>query len=152
MKWFILILIITALPATYIMNKRAKTNVEMDASVAHRLILSEDSIYGLEIFNSEEQRVKGLSGRDHFDGKKGALFVFEKKGYYGMWMKDMNVSIDIIWMNEAYKIVHLISEATPESYPHIFYPDSPALYVLELPSGTIMTEQLEKGLVLNIDY
>ena len=43
--------------------------------------------------------------------------------------------IDIIWINEEKKVVHMEKNVPPESFPKIFTPSEPAKYVLEVPAG-----------------
>jgi uncharacterized protein len=85
------------------------------------------------VVDTEEARRQGLSGRERLGEREGMLFVFDMPGQYGFWMKDMRFPIDILWLDEAGKVVDIKVNAPPESYPEVFYPRSAALYVLELP-------------------
>ena len=46
-----------------------------------------------------EEKQKGLSGQKSLGQDKGMLFVFNEKGYYSFWMKDMKFPIDIIFID-----------------------------------------------------
>lgn len=92
----------------------------------------------------EEQR-QGLSGRAGLGPGEGMLFVFPKDGLYGIWMKDMLFSIDIIWLSSKGVIVSIAPNVSPDTYPQSFTPDAPARYVLELPAGFANTYRLKKG-------
>lgn len=87
--------------------------------------------------DSEEERVLGLSDKDHLDNDQGMLFMFGENGNHGIWMKDMKFSIDIIWLDSKFQVVDYISDVAPESYPNVFKPKKPAKYVLEVNSGFI---------------
>lgn len=76
------------------------------------------------------ERERGLSGRDSI-GADGMLFIFPKSDYHGFWMKDMRFPIDMIWISEDLKVVHIEKNVSPDSYPHVFRPTSPARYILE---------------------
>jgi uncharacterized membrane protein (UPF0127 family) len=89
----------------------------------------------LTIADSEEARHQGLSGRQTIGEQEGLFFVFEKPGVYGVWMKDMHFSIDTFWFDENLKLIHIESAIPPSSYPEVFYPPSPALYILETREG-----------------
>jgi uncharacterized membrane protein (UPF0127 family) len=89
----------------------------------------------VDVVRTEEARERGLSGRDSLEGGHGMLFVFESEGLPGIWMKDMKFPIDIIWADKSGVIVTIARKVAPESYPTVFTPKSPALYVLEVPSG-----------------
>jgi hypothetical protein len=60
------------------------------------------------------------------------LFVFAKPALLGFWMPDMNFSIDIMWIDKDFKIVGIEDNIAPETYPEIFRPPSPVMYVLEV--------------------
>lgn len=87
--------------------------------------------------DSEEERVLGLSDKDHLDNDQGMLFMFGENGNHGIWMKDMKFSIDIIWLDSKFQVVDYVSDVAPESYPNVFKPKKPAKYVLEVNSGFI---------------
>jgi uncharacterized membrane protein (UPF0127 family) len=97
-----------------------------------------------EVVTTPEKRNKGLSGREVLARDEGMLFVFEDADTYAFWMPDMHFSLDIIWLDENMKVVHIQENATPESYPELFTPPIPALYVLEVRSGF----SKEKGIVV----
>ncbi len=89
----------------------------------------------LEMADTEEKRVQGLSGRPSLESNRGMLFVFDEVGSYGFWMKDMHFAIDIVWISADLRVAGVSKNAQPESYPNIFYSPTPIKYVLELNSG-----------------
>lgn len=86
---------------------------------------------------SNIERIKGLSGVDNFLDFDAMLFVFEKEGKHGIWMKDMLMPLDIIWLDANKQIVHLEKNVSPDSYPKSFNPGSNAKYVIETKAGAI---------------
>ena len=99
----------------------------------------------LEIVDIPEKRAQGLSGREELASKQGMLFVFDTPEKAGIWMKDMNFSIDIIWFDEQKKVVYIKEHATPESFPEVFIPSILASFVLEVPTGFIKERGIEVG-------
>ncbi len=89
----------------------------------------------VEIASTNESKVKGLSFHKPLLEDEGMIFVFDTPDTYGFWMKDMTFPIDIIWIDENLRIVHIEKSLSPSTYPHIFYPESPVRYVLEITSG-----------------
>ena len=86
----------------------------------------------VEIANTEAERIQGLSGRKEFGDKvNGMLFVFPNSDYHGIWMKDMNFPIDIIWINRDLVIVGIDKNVSPDSYPKTFRPSEPVQFILE---------------------
>lgn len=93
-------------------------------------------IFYVDLAKTAEERQLGLSGRESLAQDRGMLFVFDKPGKWGFWMKDMAFPIDIIWLDKNFNPVEVVENLSPNSYPKTFYPKEPALYTLELPAGT----------------
>ena len=64
-------------------------------------------------------------------------------------MKDMQFPIDIIWLDEAKKIVNLEEYVSPESYPNIFYPSQRSFYIIETNAGFVEKYNLTTGNTLD---
>ena len=103
-----------------------------------------------EVAGTNALRARGLSGRERLEPGKGMFFVFLKDDRHGFWMKDMRFSIDIIWLDSEYHIVDVKKDATPASYPEIFWPSRPARYVVEVPAGFFDEHHLKAGDVVEI--
>jgi|CXWK01.1.fsa_nt_gi uncharacterized membrane protein (UPF0127 family) len=99
----------------------------------------------IDLANTPALRTLGLSGRGSLAPDHGMLFVFEKPDLHGFWMKEMNFSIDIIWIDASKKIVHIEERVSPESYPKIYIPDAQALFVLEVPAGFVTENKIRVG-------
>ncbi|MFT5179589.1 MAG: uncharacterized membrane protein (UPF0127 family) [Candidatus Paceibacteria bacterium] len=116
-----------------------------DLSYATRDIGINEKTISVQLSDNDEKRTKGLSGREELSG--GMLFVFDKEDLYGIWMKDMNFSLDIIWMNDDREIVHIEKGVSPDTFPKVFKPTAESLYVLEVNSGFVEEEGIEVGQV-----
>ena len=99
----------------------------------------------VELANTAEERARGLSGRDSISKGDGMLFVFNKPAIPSFWMKNMNFSIDIIWIGENYIIVDITKNVLPNSFPQTFQPQTPAKYVLEVSAGFSDRQDIEIG-------
>ncbi|MCC7469972.1 MAG: DUF192 domain-containing protein [Bacteroidetes bacterium] len=120
----------------YFSNKKTDQAVSLsDFSYEKADILIEDVKIVADISDTSAKRGLGLSFRKSLKNNEGMYFVFDKPQVYAFWMKDMNFSIDIIWINEDNKIVDITKDLSPETYPNAFSPVSPARYVLEVPAG-----------------
>lgn len=91
----------------------------------------------VDVARTDAELVRGLSERTRLGDQEGMLFVFEKDSRQGIWMKDMNFPIDIIWLDSQKRVVHIVRDASPESYPVVFTPPVDARYVLEVPAGSV---------------
>jgi len=99
----------------------------------------------VEIADTDAKRQLGLSGRDSLLRGRGMLFVFDKPGNYGFWMKDMKFPIDIIWIDSDMRIVGVEENVSPNTFPKSFYPLSPVLFVLETPALFSSSHHVEVG-------
>ena len=91
----------------------------------------------VELAVTPAQQVQGLSGRTGLATSTGMLFVFDHSSKWGIWMKDMNFPIDVLWFTEDLKVGYIVENMTPLSYPKIYEPNTDMKYVLEVPSGTV---------------
>jgi uncharacterized protein len=98
----------------------------------------------VEIVRTDEEKARGLSGREELPAGHGMLFVFTEPDFHSFWMKDMKFAIDIIWLDELLRITHIEKNVQPDSYPKIFKPLEKSLYALEVTAG--FSEQ--KGLTV----
>ncbi len=97
------------------------------------------------VATTNEEIMRGLSGTKALKENQAMLFVFDREDKWGIWMKDMNFSIDIVWINKDRKVSHIREEISPDTYPQIFYPPDMVLYVLELPSGAVERAGIKIG-------
>lgn len=93
------------------------------------------SAFRFEIADSEAERTQGLSGRSNVLPGSGLLFIFDRPERYGFWMKDMLISIDIIWLADDGTILEIEEGVSPDTYPTPFYPPVPVKFVLETRVG-----------------
>lgn len=87
----------------------------------------------------------GLSDRPLLARDEGMLFIFPEASMRSFWMKDMHFPIDIVWIDNDWKIVGIEHNATPESYPATFPSPIPIKRVLEIPSFAHEPQSLRVG-------
>lgn len=115
-------------------------------SVEPQVVLAGQT-YHTTIMQSDEERRRGLSGTERLPSGQAMLFVFPDDERWGIWMKDMRYAIDIVWLNSAARVVHMVEDAHPDSYPDTTYRSPvPSRYVIELPSGTIKRTAIASGM------
>ncbi len=98
-----------------------------------------------------EERVQGLMFRKSMKASEGMLLVFEESGKHSIWMKNVNFYLDLLWIDEDRKIVHIQKEAPPcVNNPCAQYnPPVESLYVLELLGGSVDRYHFKIGQSLN---
>lgn len=107
-------------------------------------------IVRVDIADTDYKRELGLSGRNSLDSDTGMLFIFEKEGNYGFWMKDMNFPIDILWVGADFSVVGIEKNVATSTYPKAFGQNYLAKYVLELPAGFSDRNNLSVGNKISI--
>jgi len=116
------------------------------SKVTHvRIFLPDGETIFADLAKTEEERTRGLMFRKTLNDDQGMLFVFEEEGLYSFWMKNMNFSIDILWLDRQKRIIHLECDVPPcEKEPCPSYATAlPAKYVLELKAGSIEKRKLK---------
>ncbi|MDO8515806.1 MAG: DUF192 domain-containing protein [bacterium] len=108
-----------------------------------------DHVFQVDIADTGEKRMQGLSGRDPLDPDEGMLFIFDSPGMLGFWMKDMKFDIDIIWIRDG-KVIGFSQNAKAEPEKSLlqlplYYPPERAKEVLEVNAGTVARLGIKVG-------
>ena len=99
-----------------------------------------------EVADTDELRTKGLSGQQELEENQAMLFVFDNNAQHSIWMKDMRIPIDVIWLDEKKKVVHVEHDVWPDSEPHETYvPPKPARYIIEVTAGEAKKAGIKVG-------
>ena len=89
----------------------------------------------VKLATTPEQQQQGLSNTSALEADNGMLFIFPRDGEYAFWMKDMNYSLDIIWIDSSGHVVYIAPDLSPQTYPQTFQSDKSARFVLEVNAG-----------------
>ena len=99
-----------------------------------------------EVVDDSDSRALGLSNRESIGEFEGMLFVFDEVSIENcLWMKDMKIDIDMVWLNSDKQVVTVQSNVSPDTYPQSFCPTEDAKYSLEVGSGRAVEFGLEPG-------
>ena len=103
----------------------------------------------VEVAKSSLDRMRGLSGRESLGENEGMIFIFDKAGNYGFWMKDMKFPIDIIWIKSG-EIAGFSENAVPELGHSIwslklYYPPDRVDEALEVQAGFVEKNKIKVG-------
>jgi uncharacterized membrane protein (UPF0127 family) len=91
----------------------------------------------LEIADTPELRMRGLSGRTTLDSD-GMMLVFDVTAQHGIWMRAMRFQLDLLWVDAGGRILAVQERAEPcatDSCPIFTGENEVTRYVLELPGG-----------------
>lgn len=147
--WIInfIILLIAIVVGWMIFTSIYKTDEQKQSCVSYeqKNLQIGEKIVKVDISDSDCKRTLGLSNREMLEKDSGMLFIFPEIGNYGFWMKDMNFSIDILWIDEKFNVVGIERRVSSSTYPEIFGKKYLAKYVLELSSGFSEKNNIEVG-------
>lgn len=100
--------------------------------------------FEIQIAKTDYDRQLGLMFRTDMDENQAMLFIFPTQTYQSFWMRNTNISLDILFINADKKIVTIHKNTTPlsdQSYPS----SEPAKYVLEVLSGVTDKYDIKTG-------
>lgn len=112
-------------------------SIYFDAESNQNTVCIKEECFNVEVAQTSEERQRGLMFRESLGADEGMFFVFDGQGTYPFWMKNTLIPLDIIWIDNNLKIVHIASNVQPcESDPcPSVIPGAEATYVLEIASG-----------------
>ena len=144
---YILVLVIALIAALFFFNK---------TSTPKNTVTINNHVFTVEIAVSDEERVKGLSGRNELLENHGMLFVFNKPNVYTFWMKDTLIPLDMIFINNdqivtIHKNVQPQPNATDEELQR-YSPKEPVNYVLEISGGLSEKYGFKEGDTVRADF
>jgi uncharacterized membrane protein (UPF0127 family) len=101
--------------------------------------------YHVRVATTLSAQARGLSGEYNMPSDEGMLFIFHQLGPQCMWMKDMQLPLDMLWLDRDKTVVHVERDVTPDSYPQNFCSPKPAQFVVELNAGEINRSGVSVG-------
>jgi uncharacterized protein len=111
----------------------------------HTIYLGKTAI-DVTIADEQDERVQGLSGVRELGDFEGKLFIFDQDGKHGIWMKDMLMPLDILWIDKDLNVIHIEENVQPETYPSkVFSPAADARFVLEMNAHFVSSTRVKIG-------
>ena len=109
-----------------------------------------------EVADTQEARIKGLSGRSSLPDSNGMLFVMDKPESVDIWMKDMKFPIDILWISNG-TVIDMKENAPIPSHNDtintlpIYHPIDRADFILEVAGGFSSDHDIHIGDHVNLE-
>lgn len=145
LSWLLVILVLglVGVAAYFVLEPQIRPHVTVHLG---------DAVFKTPVAKTEAEREQGLGGTHGLGEDQGMLFVYDHDDKWAIWMKDMNYPIDIVWLDKDKKVVYIVKNAPPESYPYqSFTPKQEARYVIELAAGTVDKKKITVGTVGDFD-
>ena len=111
----------------------------------------ENFMFKVEIADTKEKRKNGLMFRSSLNKDQGMLFILPESSIANVWMKNTELSLDIMFISEENIIVDLLKEVMPLS-EKIYTSKRATKYILEINSGLIDKLGVNIGDEVYIEY
>jgi len=117
-----------------------------------RVVLPSGAVYSVEIARTPEEQAQGLMYRESLPPAHGMVFPFPEGGVHNFWMKNTMIPLDIVWIDDAGKVVYVSANTPPcKSDPCPNYgPNAPASVVLEIGGGKAAAEGIVTGATIRM--
>ena len=100
--------------------------------------------FAVELAVTSEQRAQGLMYRERLPADAGMLFLYPAARQIAMWMKNTLIPLDMLFIGDDGRILHIAERAIPGSTATISSMQ-PARAVLELNGGTAARLKIQVG-------
>ncbi len=132
----------------------AKRGTDVRDALRADVVFPSGRRFAAEIADTPERVARGYMFRRDVGPNDGMVFVFPEPGAHFFWMKDTMVPLDMIWMEDDFRVVHIEHAVPPcRSDPCPSYgPMRKVRYVLEVRGGTAREEGLAIGDHLRITF
>ncbi|MGO9173068.1 MAG: DUF192 domain-containing protein [Rhodomicrobium sp.] len=88
----------------------------------------------VEVAGNETQRQHGLMFRRQLPENRGMIFLFDHAQEITMWMKNTYIPLDMVFIGDDWRVVHIARDAEPLS-TDVISSVYPASRVLEIAGG-----------------
>jgi len=97
----------------------------------------------VEVASTPDERQTGLMHRRLLGEDQGMVFVFERSGLWGMWMKNTFIPLSVAFIDERGRILNIedMEPQTEDSHNAI----APARYALEMNKGWFAKRGIRPG-------
>lgn len=103
--------------------------------------------FELELVKQPEDRRQGLMGRRELAADRGMLFDFPAGTTPSIWMRNMHIALDLLFVDSQGTLVDVFIEVPPcvELPCEIYEASRPLRFVIEVAAGTVERLGLEPG-------
>lgn len=111
-----------------------------------------DTDISVEFADTIDEQALGLMYRTSLEENHGMLFVFDSLQPHIFWMKNTELTLDIIFIDSEGVIVDIKENFEPCDYePCEMYTSKPAMYALEVNGGFVAKHGVEVGDIVKIN-
>lgn len=100
--------------------------------------------FTVELARTPEETACGLMRRPRLSREEGMLFLRDPPGPAHFWMKDTPQPLDMLFLDEGGRVIHLAEFTTPYS-TGVYGTDAKVAGVLEVKAGTVARLAVQTG-------
>jgi hypothetical protein len=100
--------------------------------------------FDVDVADSFESRERGLMFRKNLGPREGMLFVFEDVQPVTFWMKNTLIPLDMLFIDQTGRVVHIARNAQPLS-TDLISSQYPVKWVLEIAGGEAARQGIDVG-------
>lgn len=121
----------------------ASTSAQADT----RSVMLGDTAFELTYVADPDSRRQGLMGVSDLPFGSGMLFDFPAGTQPAIWMRNMLISLDLVFVADTGQIRHVFAEVPPcaELPCALYQAAQPLRWVIELPAGSVARLGLKEG-------
>ena len=126
------------------------------AALPRGVVTADKATLNVWIAETQATRAQGLSDQPSMPRDWGMWFDRESTSAASFWMKGMRFPLDMLWLDDAFQIVHVTHNAevpeagTADSELPRYRPPMPVRYVLEVNAGLAQELGLREGMVVEV--
>lgn len=117
-------------------------------TAASQLKIGDKTTLRIEVVDNAVTQARGLSGRASLGEDEGMLFVFSRPAPRNFWMREMNFSLDVLWIRDFTVIgfeENILHPSANGGEIIRFQSGQPADMVLEINAGEIKRRGIAIG-------
>lgn len=118
------------------------------------MFLDQILVFNVEVVTTKTQRNIGLMKRPSLSQNNGMIFVFDQEELQRVWMKNMIIPLDVIFLSTKGKIVTILKGLQPciKDPCHIFESKEKAKYMLEVNADIVQKTGIKIGQRVLFDF
>lgn len=112
-----------------------------------QIVLPDGKVLLAEVADSQEEHLLGFFMAGLLTPDLAVLFIYEDTGIKTIWSRNIQIPVDLIWLDAKRKVIQVDSNVMPclkEPCPD-YQSDEAAMFLLQLVSGAAREHDLEKG-------
>ena len=103
----------------------------------------------LELAITSEEHQLGLMNREELCATCGMLFIYNQAESRTFWMKDTNVSLDIIFLDSEFNVINIAQATKINQTTELYSSTKPSQYILEVPAKWSESKNIIKGSIIS---